>query len=71
MSEIFYTVIIDVETGEVLERPLTSEELTERKIMQTEFETREAEIQAKTEARQSALVKLAALGLTEEEVAAL
>lgn len=71
MSETLTAVIMDVLTGEVIERPLTPEELSEREVMATEYAQHEAEQQAKVEARQSALTKLAALGLTEEEVAAL
>lgn len=71
MTEELKAFIIDVATGESYERLLTEEEITERKAMQVEEEIRQTETQAKIEARQSALAKLAALGLTEEEVAAL
>lgn len=57
--------------GEIIERSLTEEELTERKEMQKAAKAAEAEAKAKAEARASALAKLAALGLTEEEIAAL
>lgn len=71
MSEVLTTMIVDASTGEVTERPLTPEELAEREVMAAEYAAREAEAQAKVDARQSALAKLAALGLTEEEVGAL
>ena len=45
--------------------------LAEREIMQAEAEAQQAEAEAKAAARASALAKLADLGLTEEEVAAL
>jgi DNA-binding NarL/FixJ family response regulator len=58
-------------TGEEIEAELTPEELEFIETIKTEAEsTREKELAAK-EARQSALAKLAALGLTEEEIAAL
>ena len=69
MSELI--LMVDATTGEVAERLLTTEELAEREVMATEYAQREAEQQSKIEARQSALAKLTALGLTEEEVAAL
>jgi hypothetical protein len=62
---------INVETGETIERQLTAEEIAEREEMQSEAETRQAKQEAKAAARTSALAKLAELGLTEEEVAAL
>jgi hypothetical protein len=72
MSNELETVLtVDAETGEQSERPMTAEELAEREIMTAEYAQRQAESQAKIEARQSALAKLAALGLTEEEVEAL
>jgi hypothetical protein len=64
-------VIIDGSTGEVIEREATPEELQNQQAIAEESATLEAEIQAKANARISALAKLAALGLTEEEIAAL
>jgi hypothetical protein len=61
----------NVETGEIIEREMTTDEV---KAMQSEKATLEAhlaELAAKETARQSALDKLAALGLTPEEIAAL
>lgn len=70
-TEIPNAFIFNVETGESYTQPLTAEEIAELEVMQAQAEAQEAEAQAKAEARQSALTKLTALGLTEEEVAAL
>lgn len=51
--------------------PLTAEEEAEREQWAQEQADREAAEEAKKQARISALEKLAALGLTEDEVAAL
>jgi DNA-binding NarL/FixJ family response regulator len=64
-------LIVDAATGESYERPLTAEEIAEREVMAEEAAARQAEQEAKVAARQSALAKLEALGLTEEEIAAL
>jgi hypothetical protein len=50
--------------------PLTEEELAEREQWAIEAADREAAEQAKLDARESALAKLAKLGLTEEEAKA-
>ena len=71
MSETLTAVIFDATTGEVTERPLTAEEIAEREVMQAEAQASQAEAEAKATARESALAKLAALGLTADEVAAL
>jgi len=52
-------------------RPMTTEEHTAHKAMQVEAAAAQAQADAKVAARESALAKLAALGLTEAEVAAL
>jgi hypothetical protein len=52
-------------------RPMTTEEHTAHKAMQAEAAKVQAETEAKVSARASALAKLAALGLTKEEIAAL
>ena len=54
-----------------LVRPMTTEEHTAHKAMQTANAKAQAEIDAKAAARESALAKLAALGLTEAEIQAL
>ena len=71
MSETLKAVIFDAATGEVTERPFTADEIAERAERQAEAEARQAEAEAKATARESALAKLAALGLTADEVAAL
>lgn len=66
-------VEIDGDTGEVTERDFTPEELAQRELDVQEYEAAAeaaiAEQEAKDAARVSALSKLAALGLTEEEIA--
>jgi DNA-binding NarL/FixJ family response regulator len=71
MSETLLVTEINAETGETIERELTAEEIVEREISQAEYETKQAEAQAKASARESALIKLAALGLTQDEIGAL
>jgi hypothetical protein len=61
-------LIVDAATGESYERPLTAEEIADREVMQAEAEARQAEQDAKADARISVLEKLAALGLTQEEI---
>ena len=66
---------INCTTGEVLEIELTDAEMAEmqanRLVAEQERAEREAADAAKADARLSAQAKLAALGLTSEEVAAL
>jgi DNA-binding NarL/FixJ family response regulator len=71
MTETLNAIIVDAATGEVTERPLTADEIVEREVMQADYEARQAEAEAKATARESALAKLADLGLTAEEIAAL
>jgi DNA-binding NarL/FixJ family response regulator len=52
-------------------RPMTTEEHTAYKAQQAENAKVQAEAEAKVAARESALAKLAALGLTQAEIAAL
>jgi hypothetical protein len=61
----------DVLTGEYSERDLTLEEVADVKKMEKAHEETKKAIIAKAEAKQSAQAKLAALGLTEEEVASI
>jgi hypothetical protein len=62
-------------TGEVIERDFTPEELAQREKDVADFAAAEAariaEEKAKTAAKESALKKLAKLGLSEEEVSAI
>lgn len=66
---------VNCTTGEVVERPLTAEELAQREADATAFAEAQAEREAAEAAAQaakeSAQAKLAALGLTVEEIAAL
>lgn len=75
MAEILNKLVVNCETGEQEIIPLTAEEIAQleadRAAMQAEQAAREAEAQAKAEAKASAVAKLAALGLTEEEAAAI
>jgi DNA-binding NarL/FixJ family response regulator len=54
-----------------LVRPMTTEEHTAYKAQQAEAAKAQAAAEARVAARESALAKLAALGLSAEEIAAL
>jgi DNA-binding NarL/FixJ family response regulator len=71
MSEIETTLIIDLATGEEIIRALNDDEIAINKKMKSEQKKIQDIAKAKAEARESALAKLAALGLTEEEIGAL
>jgi hypothetical protein len=71
MNDTFNILIVDAQTGESNERPLTSDEIADLNQQQIEAEVREAEQHAKATARSNALAKLAELGLTQEEIDAL
>jgi len=66
---------INCETGQVTERPLTAEEIAANEAAATAAAAAqheaEAEAAAVAEAKANAQAKLAALGLTAEEIAAL
>jgi hypothetical protein len=68
-------VVVDCSTGFVSEIPLTDEEMAQREVdaaaAAIEAAEREAAEAAKADAKLSAQAKLAALGLTGEEIAAL
>jgi len=68
-------LIVDCTTGEQTILELTDEEIAEREVMAAQAEAdrqaQEAADLAKAEAKSSAQAKLAALGLTAEEIAAL
>ena len=68
-------LVVDCSTGIATEVELTEEEVAQREAdaatYAAELAEREAEATAKAEAKASAVAKLAALGLTEGEVAAL
>ena len=71
MSETLIAVVTDGLTGETIERELTADEIADREADEAQEVTRQAEATAKAAARESALAKLADLGLTAEEIAAL
>jgi DNA-binding NarL/FixJ family response regulator len=62
---------IDAITGEQVVTELTAKEITDQKEYVSGQNLIEASKEAKIVARESALAKLAALGLTEAEIAAL
>ena len=66
---------VNCETGEVIERPLTAEEIAANEAAAAQAAAdalaAEEEAQAKAAAKASAQAKLATLGLTADEVAAL
>jgi hypothetical protein len=68
MAEKLIAIEFDASTGESVTRELTADEITERQTAYLEFTQAQ---EAKEAARESALAKLAALGLTEAEIAAL
>ena len=71
MSETLTQIIFDASTGETTVVPFTPEEIAELEACKAEAASVKAEADAKTAAREAALAKLAVLGLTEEEIAAL
>jgi hypothetical protein len=75
MTDALTRIEVDCSTGEQKIIPLTSAEIAKFDQLHKEAEANrakaEAETQAKAEAKASALAKLTALGLTEEEAAAL
>lgn len=70
-----HAIEVNCETGEVTERPLTAEEISANEAAAAQAEAdraaREAEAQATADAKASAQEKLAALGLTPDEISAL
>ena len=75
MSETLTKIIVDCSTGVVAEVPLTGEEIAQREadaIAAAEQKAlQDAAVAAEEVARESAKAKLATLGLTPEEIAAL
>jgi hypothetical protein len=63
--------IHNVETDEIIEREMNAEEYANHLQIVKDYEARTAEAQAKAATRASALAKLAALGLSADEIAAL
>jgi len=71
VSETLSGVFVNAETGETVERELTADEAAYLLSLQEAEQVLNNKAQAKVDARESALAKLAALGLTQEEVEAL
>jgi hypothetical protein len=75
MSDTPIKIEVNCETGVAVEVPLTEEEIAQRELdaiaAATAQAEREAAEQAAADAKVSAQEKLAALGLTAEEIAAL
>jgi hypothetical protein len=75
MSETLTKIIVNCETGVVAEVPLTGEEIAQREADAEAAATAQAEEEAADAAaavaKESAQSKLAALGLTADEIAAL
>ena len=61
----------NVETGEITSREITKEEIAEVQKAKQNADNFRAEAQSKIDAKESALAKLAALGLTPEEISAI
>jgi hypothetical protein len=70
-NEIETLLIVDVATGQTIERELTAEEIADLQDFAEKQTEMNAQIEAQKQARISALAKLADLGLTAEEIAAL
>jgi hypothetical protein len=75
MSETLTKIIVDCSTGVVAEVPLTGEEIAQREADAIAFAEQkaleDAAVAAEEAAKESAKAKLATLGLTPEEIAAL
>ena len=75
MTETPTKVIVDCSTGESTIVPLTAEEIAQRETDRLAWEAQEAERKAAEEIKEnlkaSANAKLAALGLTADEIAAI
>ena len=63
--------IHNTDTGEIIDREMTDAELVQYEIDQIHEQTRQAKIQAQIAAKEAAQAKLAALGLTVEDLQAL
>jgi hypothetical protein len=61
----------DTQTNEVIYREMNNQEFAQYKLDQIQMKAIEAEAQAKAEAKTAAQAKLAALGLTVEDLTAL
>jgi hypothetical protein len=68
MSEEFIDTIVDGTTGEITKKPMSAEAIKDLKETQARWAVIREKEESVQAARLSALAKLAALGLTEEEV---
>jgi len=75
MTEIITRLEVNCETGETIEIPLTEAELLQREADAVAYAEakaiQDAEAEAKAEAKASAIAKLAAIGLSDAEIAAI
>jgi hypothetical protein len=71
MTETLTSLTLDVATGNIVEKELTNQEKQELAKTKLRIEQEQADKEAVAIARESALAKLGALGLTEAEIAAL
>lgn len=75
MTETLTKIVVDCSTGEQTIVPLTAEEIQQREADALAYAEQqaiaEAEATAKAEAKASAIAKLAALGLSDTEIAAI
>lgn len=75
MTDTPKVIEVDCSTGETIERDMTADEIANMEAMRAEAEARRAEeaaaAAAKEAAKASAHSKLASLGLTADEIAAL
>jgi hypothetical protein len=71
MADKLTALQVNAQTGEVIERELTADEILDLQSIISEEAEILAEKNAKEASRVSALAKLSALGLTQDEIAAL
>ena len=75
MSETLYALEVNCETGEVIERPLTIEEIADREAQAEAYAAQQAEAEAeaaqKETDRQAGIATLKSLGLTDAQITAL
>jgi hypothetical protein len=71
MSNKIKITILDARSGQFSVKDATKEELDSIRLSEAAQEAQLSEQEEKEKARESALAKLAKLGLTEEEIAAL
>jgi hypothetical protein len=69
--ETFTEIVFDIENDTVIERDFTEQEVVALLAVRAEIAQQLQETDSKAAARESALAKLADLGLTAEEIAAL